>query len=112
MGRRWRAVVLSVLLASFATPSQLCAQQNQLGKIIGNVRVVKGDFPPHPVLISLEMRGAPIGSAYCDDQGRFGFYSLVANEYQVSVNDDARRYPGGLSKRARGLQAAPGAAAP
>jgi tetratricopeptide (TPR) repeat protein len=27
--------------------------------------------------------------AYCDDQGRFGFYSLVANPYQVSVNDDA-----------------------
>jgi tetratricopeptide (TPR) repeat protein len=35
------------------------------------------------------MRGSPIGSAYCDDQGRFGFYSLVANEYRVSVDDDA-----------------------
>jgi tetratricopeptide (TPR) repeat protein len=82
-------VLLSALLASFVIPIQLSAQQNQLGRIIGNVRVVKGDFPAHPVLISLEMRGSPIGSAYCDDQGRFGFYSLVANQYRVSVDDDA-----------------------
>jgi Flp pilus assembly protein TadD len=81
--------MLSALLAFSVIPSQLSGQQNQLGKIIGNVRVVKGDFPTHPVLISLEMRGSPIGSVYCDDQGRFGFYSLVANQYQVSVNDDA-----------------------
>jgi tetratricopeptide (TPR) repeat protein len=89
VGRRWRALVLPVFLASFAIPSHLCAQQSQLGKIIGNVRVVRGDFPAHPVLISLEMRGSPIGNAYCDDQGRFGFYNLVANEYRVSVDDDA-----------------------
>jgi tetratricopeptide (TPR) repeat protein len=89
MGRGWRAVLLSALLASFVVPIQLSAQQNQLGRIVGNVRVVKGDFPAHPVLISLEMRGSPIGSAYCDDQGRFGFYSLVANQYRVSVDDDA-----------------------
>jgi Flp pilus assembly protein TadD len=89
MSRGWRAVLLSALLAYFVVPIQLSAQQNQLGRIIGNVRVVKGDFPAHPVLISLEMRGSPIGSAYCDDQGRFGFYSLVANQYRVSVDDDA-----------------------
>lgn len=35
------------------------------------------------------MRGTPMASAYSDDQGRFGFYSLVANEYRVSVSDDA-----------------------
>ena len=89
MDRRWRALVPPVLLAFFAVPSWLIAQQNQLGKIIGTVRVVKGDFPPYPVLISLEMRGSPIASSYCDDQGRFGFYSLVANEYRVTVYDDA-----------------------
>ena len=89
MGRGWSAVVWSALLASFVIPSQLSAQQNQLARIIGNVRVSRGDFPPNPVLISLEMRGTPIGSAYCDDQGRFGFYSLVANQYRVSVDDDA-----------------------
>jgi tetratricopeptide (TPR) repeat protein len=35
------------------------------------------------------MRGSPVSSAYCDDQGRFGFYGLIANEYRVSVEDDA-----------------------
>ena len=89
MDRTSRALVPLFLLASLAVPGQLLAQQNQLGKIIGNVRVLKGDFPPHPVLIHLDMRGSPIGSAYCDDQGRFGFYSLIANEYRVSVDDDA-----------------------
>lgn len=89
MDRSWRARLLFAVLASFAIRSPLCAQQNQLGKIIGTVRVVRGDFPQYPVLISLEMRGSPIGSSYCDDQGRYGFYSLVANEYRVSVNDDA-----------------------
>ena len=89
MDRSWRARLLFALLASFAIPGPLCAQQNQLGKIIGTARVVKGDFPVHPVLISLEMRSSPIGNAYCDDQGRFGFYNLVPNEYRVLVNDDA-----------------------
>jgi len=89
MSTRFSVLWCSALLAALVAPTQLCAQQNQLGKIIGNVRVVRGDFPAHPVLISLEMRGSPIGSAYCDDQGRFGFYSLVPNEYRVVINDDA-----------------------
>jgi Tfp pilus assembly protein PilF len=88
MDRKRQVLGLSALLALLSISNQLCAQQNQLGKIIGTVRVVKGDFPPRPVLISLEMRGSPITSSYCDDQGRFGFYSLVANEYRVSVSDD------------------------
>ncbi len=74
--------MVAALLACFAVPQQLTAQQNAYGKIIGNVRVSRGDFPAHPVLVSLEMRGTPIGSTYCDDQGRFGFYALVANEYR------------------------------
>ena len=88
MGRLRQSICLSVLFAFFAIPGRLCAQQNQLGKIIGSIRILKGDFPPHPVLVSLDMRGSPIQSIYCDDQGRFGFYSLVANEYHVSINDD------------------------
>lgn len=89
MGRRFHALLWFALLASFFIPDRLPAQSpNQLGKIIGTVRVLRGDFPTHPVLISLEMRDSPIGSAYCDDQGRFGFYGLIANNYRVSVNDD------------------------
>jgi len=89
MDARGRVMVLSAVLFLSFVSAQVHAQQVQLGKIIGNVRVVKGDFPVHPVLISLEMRGTPIASAYCDNQGRFGFYSLVANQYRISVNDDA-----------------------
>jgi tetratricopeptide (TPR) repeat protein len=80
----WCAVIISLLL-----PTRLHAQGQQFGKIIGNVRIARGDFPPHPVLISLEMRGAPIATAYSDDQGRFGFYNLVANQYKVTVSDDS-----------------------
>ncbi len=83
------ALVGLVLAVPLVVPSQLHAQGQQLGKIIGHVRVSRGDFPAHPVLISLDMRGSPIASAYSDDQGRFGFYGLVANEYRVSVNDNS-----------------------
>jgi tetratricopeptide (TPR) repeat protein len=88
MRRTWSILIWSALLGTFAISNRLCAQQLQLGKIIGTIRVVKGDFPTHPVLVSLEMRGSPVGSAYCDDQGRFGFYSLVANDYKVLIDDD------------------------
>jgi tetratricopeptide (TPR) repeat protein len=67
----------------------LAQTPNQLGKIIGTIRVSKGDFPAHPLLVSLDVRGAAMDSVYTDDQGRFGFYSLLANEYRVIVNDDA-----------------------
>jgi tetratricopeptide (TPR) repeat protein len=87
MERTRTLVALSAFFAILFLPGQLCAQQGDLGKIIGNIRVVKGDFPATPILVSLEMRGAPIQTSYCDNQGRFGFYSLVANSYQVSVND-------------------------
>ena len=88
MDRRSRILCWSVFLTSLVITTHLNAQQNQLGKIIGIVRVLKGDFPAHPILVTLEMRGAPIASAYCDDQGRFGFYSLLANMYRVTVNED------------------------
>src|SRR5258708_9357054 len=90
MGKGSRLLLWCVFLTYFAIPSLLRAQQpNQLGKIIGNLRVLRGAFRACHVLVWLEMRGAPVGSAYCDDQGRFGFYSLVANQYRVSIDDDA-----------------------
>ena len=90
MGKASRILLWYALLACFVRPSLLSAQTpNQLGKIIGSIRVSKGDFPVHPILVSLEVRGAAMDSVYSDDQGRFGFYSLLANEYRVIVNDDA-----------------------
>lgn len=88
--RPCRAAVLFALLAVCIVPGLLFAQQpNQLGRIIGSVKVSRGDFPPHPILVSLEFRGATIESAYTDEQGRFGFYNLVANSYRVSISDDS-----------------------
>jgi lipoprotein NlpI len=86
----WRVALSVAVVCAACLPVMLQAQRpQQLGKIVGQLRVSRGDFPSVPVLVTLEFRGSPIQSAYCDDQGRFGFYSLVANEYRVSVNDDA-----------------------
>jgi Flp pilus assembly protein TadD len=89
MGSEGRLFLWPALIFSLCLPTQLHAQGQQLGKIIGNIRISRGDFPAHPVLVSLEMRGSPIASAYSDGQGRFGFYSLVANQYRVTVSDDS-----------------------
>src|SRR5258708_10979998 len=90
MGMRSRVLLLSTFFACFIVGRPLHAQQpNQLWKIVGNGRVVRVDFPRHPILISLDMGGTPIESAYCNNQGRFGFGGLVANQYTVSVNEDA-----------------------
>ncbi len=92
MHRGWRVFTFPVIVACavFRMPASLQAQQaQQLGKIIGSVRVVKADAPSPPVLVTLEMRESPIGSAYTDGQGRFGFFNLVSNEYKVMITDDA-----------------------
>jgi tetratricopeptide (TPR) repeat protein len=90
MGRRSHFPVRFALLISLLIPSQIHAQgQNPLGKIVGTVRVSRGDAPSPPVLVSLEMRGSPIGSVYSDGRGSVGFYNLVANQYKIAVNDEA-----------------------
>jgi tetratricopeptide (TPR) repeat protein len=89
MEKRFRVLSGLTLFVALVTSCPTHAQQsNQVARIIGSIRVLRGDFPAHPVLVKLEMRGSPIGSAYCDDQGRFGFYSLVANAYRVLVEDE------------------------
>lgn len=90
MATSFRTLSCCTLLTGLLVHSPLLAQQpNQLGKIIGNIRVSRGEAPPRRVLVGLEMRGTPVDSVYSDDQGRFGFYNLVANEYRLTVNDDA-----------------------
>ena len=91
MGKQSRRLIASAFLAATLFSSDLYSQQqqNQLGKIIGDIRVVRADFPSNPVLVNLELRGATIASVYSDGQGRFGFYSLYANQYRVTIDDDA-----------------------
>jgi len=89
--RRFIVLVVSAFLTVILMSVCLHAQQQQspLGKIIGDIRVAKGDFPSTPILVTLELHGSAIGSVYSDGQGRFGFYSLYANQYRVSISDEA-----------------------
>lgn len=75
------ALSLACLLSGFAL-------SQEAGRIIGQIRVTKGDSPPRPVLVELQLRGATINSTYADTQGRFGFYQLGSNPYHIVVNDD------------------------
>jgi TolA-binding protein len=85
MLRYWR-VLLLVLVVVSASP---LFTQDQLGKVIGQLRVNRGDFPSHPVLVELQIHFATVTSAYADSQGRFGFYGLEGNVYHVVIKDDA-----------------------
>jgi len=91
LGKTFRFLLFSASLAVIVLPTCLHGQQQQapLGKIIGSIRIAKGDFPANPVLVTLELRGAAMQSVYCDGQGRFGFYALNANQYRVTIDDDA-----------------------
>ena len=89
MRRGWRKALLIIFTSIVCLPVALRSQQQQTGKIVGLVRVARGDFPPNQILITLEARGAPIESIYADGQGRFAFGNLLGNQYRVSINDEA-----------------------
>ena len=62
--------------------------QGEIGSIVGEIRVARLGFPPKAILVSLQIRGAPINSVYTDDQGRFGFYALPGGFYDLVIQDD------------------------
>jgi tetratricopeptide (TPR) repeat protein len=70
------------------TSSIPVSAQQALGSVVGHIRVSRADTPPQRVLVSLEMRGAPMDSVYTDSSGTFGFHGLYPNPYYVVVNDD------------------------
>ena len=74
-------ILLTCFLSSLAFAQQA-------GRIIGQIRVQKGDFPPHPVLVELQLHNATINSTYADGEGHFGFYELESNPYHIVVNDE------------------------
>jgi tetratricopeptide (TPR) repeat protein len=89
MGVGSRLLLCLASVVVLLVPGQVHAQAIQLGKIIANIRADRGDFLSHRVLVSLEMRGSVVATAYSEDGGRVGFYNLVPNEYRVTVNDEA-----------------------
>lgn len=72
---------------AFATFPQLVPAQVSQGSIIGQVHVLRGNFPSNPVLISLVSRGAVVNTLYADNEGRFGFNQLLPNVYHVVIDE-------------------------
>jgi len=75
MIRRLRPIVVALFVAG-----TLAAQTQPIGKIIGQIRIAGGDFPPHQILVELRLHGGAIGSEYADTDGRFTFSNLVNGE--------------------------------
>jgi len=82
--RRRAVAFLSLVL--FCHTDLLRAQQ--VGNIVGELHVIRTDLPGSPILVSLVLRGAVITTAYADNQGKFGFYSLTSNPYRIVINDE------------------------
>ena len=80
----WILLALALLM-----PSTLVGQTQVLGKIIGQIRVERGEDPPHQILVELRLRGGTVESVYADNEGRFGFSNLQANGYRVAVSDES-----------------------
>jgi tetratricopeptide (TPR) repeat protein len=74
-------------VAFFVVAPVLRAQDT--GDLVGEVRLsTTGGFPPQKVMVSLQIRGAPMDSVYCDNEGRFAFYNLLPNLYYVAIESD------------------------
>jgi len=86
------------LRVAFSAPLFVCfclavcidsqAQTQVLGNIVGHIAVLRSGSPPENVLVTLEVRGAPMDSVYTDSSGTFGFHNLGPNPYHVNINDD------------------------
>jgi len=83
-----RRVRLFLFFFSILLSVAFRAQQQELSNIVGQLRVVRGDFPSHQIMIKLLFRGSPVTSGYADTEGKFGFDGLVPGEYHIVINDD------------------------
>jgi Flp pilus assembly protein TadD len=83
--KRYPRIFLTLVLF---LPGTLLGQVQVLGKIIGQVRIMRGDFPPHQILVELRLHGGTVASEYTDNEGGFGFSNLQANGYRVVINDE------------------------
>lgn len=78
----------SAMFLGLVLPGTLFGQGQPLGRIIGQARTARGDFPPHQILVELRLHGGVVESVYADNEGYFGFSNLHANGYRVVINDD------------------------
>ena len=87
-GRLFRLLPPAFLLLLLACSQRGSAQVQESGNIVGQVRIVRGDFPPERVRISLATRGILVNEVWTDNEGKFGFYNLSPNIYHVSISDE------------------------
>ena len=55
------------------------------GNIVGRIRASNGTLPAEGLLLSVQTRGQLVGNAYADSEGKFGFYDLAPNAYEVTL---------------------------
>ena len=84
-----RPASLLLVFLGILTFSVIAAAQKTSGSIVGQVRVSPGTDVGKPILINLESNGAVAGSAYTDEEGRFGFSNLPGNIYHIQINDES-----------------------
>ncbi len=86
MIRRLVPFLLAALTLLLSYP--LHAQMQAFGRIVGQLRILRGDAPGRQILVELQHRGAAMGSMYADAQGHFYFLNLPGGEYYVVVHDE------------------------
>jgi len=72
------------LLLSYPVHGQMQA----FGRIVGQIRVLRGDVPGLRILVELQHRGAAMDSVYADMQGHFAFSNLPGGEYYIVIHED------------------------
>src|SRR5712691_11694726 len=77
-----------IFLALTLLPATLFGQVQVLGRIIGQARTARGEFPPRQIMVELRLHGGVVESVYTDNEGRFGFSNLHANGYRIVMNDE------------------------
>lgn len=76
MIRRLVPFLLAALTLLLSYP--LHGQMQAFGRIVGQIRVLRGDSPGRRILIELQHRGAAMDSVYADAQGHFYFLTFQA----------------------------------
>jgi len=80
---RVRSVLRLAFLLTLSCQA-LCAQQ-QVGSIIGQIRLQDGTFPTERLQVNLEAHGSVAGITFSDYEGKFVFGDLGANVYNVVI---------------------------
>lgn len=76
--------VLRLALSVLVYGGALRAQQ-QVGNIIGQIRLQDETFPTERLQVNLEAHGSVAGITFCDYEGKFVFGDLGANLYNVVI---------------------------